>query len=233
MPWAGSCSVIFSPCAKIIVPFLCWVFTHLLHFYIIQLWAVHASHVLVVVFLLFHLEHFCPPTVYISYDISSFINKLFWHVTFNKLRTPVWGHTEIPGGECHRLKIWDMELMRWFVHSCRKQSVGMLVGVQVNWHGSPVHVQCFSHQKREADDCDITNVILMHRVWEYIRRACMSLGAIVWVFGAEHSGNFLRSHQCFVTATSVPLMEWQYIPTGKCSLFIHLHVPKVILGTIS
>ena len=44
--------------------------------------------------------------------------------------------------------------MRWFMRSCRKQLAGMLAGAQVNQHGSPAHVQCFSHQKREADDHD-------------------------------------------------------------------------------
>ena len=33
-------------------------------------------------------------------------------------------HTKIPGGECHRLEIWDMELMRLFMHSCRKTASG-------------------------------------------------------------------------------------------------------------
>ena len=56
---------------------------------------------------------------------------------------------------CHRLEIWDMELTRRLMCSCRKQSAGMLAGVQVNWCGSPVHAQGFSHQKREADDCDV------------------------------------------------------------------------------
>ena len=35
----------------------------------------------------------------------------------------------------------------------------------------------------------------------------MSLKAVIWVFGAEHSGNLLRSHQPFVAATLVPLVE--------------------------
>ena len=56
---------------------------------------------------------------------------------------------------CHRLEIWDMELTRQFMHNCRKQSVGMLVGMQVNWCGSPVHVQCFSCQNRETHNHDI------------------------------------------------------------------------------
>ena len=80
---------------------------------------------------------------------------------------------------------------------------------------------------------DVTNVMLTHRVGGYIRRVHMSLEAIFWVFGAEHSGNLLRSHRYSVTATLVPLVEQEYIPTGDCSLFVHLHVPKGILDTLS
>ena len=57
--------------------------------------------------------------------------------------------------------------------------------------------------------------------------------AVVWVLGAEYSGNLLRSHQPSVVATSVPLVEEKDILTGKCSLFVHPHVPRVILGTLS
>ena len=59
------------------------------------------------------------------------------------------------------------------------------------------------------------------------------LKAVIWVFEAVHSGNLLRSHQPSVAATSVPLMEGEYILKGKCSLFVYPHVPKVILGTLS
>ena len=75
--------------------------------------------------------------------------------------------------------------------------------------------------------------MLMHRVGGYIRRMHMSLKAFIWVFGAAHSGNLLRSHWPSVAATSVPFMEQEYIPTGKCSLFVHLHVPKGILDTLT
>ena len=61
----------------------------------------------------------------------------------------------------------------------------------------------------------------------------MSLETIVWVFGAENSENLLRSYQPSVTATLVPLIEQEYIPTGQCSLFVHMHVPKGILDTLS
>ena len=59
----------------------------------------------------------------------------------------------------------------------------------------------------------------------YIRKACESLGAVLWVFRAEHSGNFQKDHQCSVVAITVTLMEQEYIPEEKCALFIHLHVP--------
>ena len=41
------------------------------------------------------------------------------------------------------------------------------------------------------------------------------------------------SHRPLVLATSVPLEEWDYHHTGKCSLFVQLYVLKVILGILS
>ena len=46
---------------------------------------------------------------------------------------------------CHRLKIWVMQKMNWFMHSGRKWLVGILVNVQANHGDSPTHAQCFSH----------------------------------------------------------------------------------------
>ena len=68
----------------------------------------------------------------------------------NKLQTLVWGCTKIPGGECHRLKIWDMELISWFVCSnqnCQIYLLGMLGGVWVSWHCSSVYVHGFPARK--------------------------------------------------------------------------------------
>ena len=57
------------------------------------------------------------------------------------------------------------------------------MGVQVSWHGSPVHVQCFptgrGKQTIMTSFSDVTNVMLMHRVGGYIRRVYMSLEAII------------------------------------------------------
>ena len=50
----------------------------------------------------------------------------------------------------------------------------------------------------------------------------MSLEAIIWVFGAEHSGSLLRSHQPSVMATLVPLVELQstFLQESVLCLFI-------------
>ena len=37
----------------------------------------------------------------------------------------------------------------------------------------------------------------------------------------------------FLLEGEAPLEEWDYNITGKCSLFVHSYVLKVILGTLS
>ena len=41
----------------------------------------------------------------------------------------------------------------------------------------------------------------------YIRKACMSLRAVVWVFGTEHFSQLLGGHQPSAAALLVPLVE--------------------------
>ena len=41
----------------------------------------------------------------------------------------------------------------------------------------------------------------------YIRKACTSLKAVIWVFGTEHFGQLLGGHQPSAAAVLVPLME--------------------------
>ena len=41
----------------------------------------------------------------------------------------------------------------------------------------------------------------------YIRKACMSLQAVIWVFGAEHFSHLQGGHQPSAMAVMVPLME--------------------------
>ena len=64
----------------------------------------------------------------------------------------------------------------------------MLADVQVSWCDPTVHVQGFSHQKREADDHDVILVVSKLSIdvegRDYIRRSAHELEAIVWVFGS-------------------------------------------------
>ena len=64
----------------------------------------------------------------------------------------------------------------------------MLADALVSQHDSTVHVQGFSHQKRDADDHDVIKWHHCHYAyiegWEYIRGCAHKLEAIIWVFGS-------------------------------------------------
>ena len=65
----------------------------------------------------------------------------------------------------------------------------------------------------------------------------MRLGSlVVSLFGSlldSSFGSFLGSHRPSVLSTSVPVEEWDYYHTGKCSLFVQLYILKVILSILS
>ena len=61
----------------------------------------------------------------------------------------------------------------------------------------------------------------------------MSLWLSSGFLGTTHPDNVLRSHQPSVAATSLSLVECEYIFKGKCFYFVQLHVSKVILGTLA
>ena len=75
--------------------------------------------------------------------------------------------------------------------------------------------------------------LLMHLGLGYKRKACKSLRAVVWVFGTERLGQLLGGHRPSTSAMSVPLVEQEYIPVELCALFLHLHVPRLVLDTLS
>ena len=106
----------------------------------------------------------------------------------------------------------------------------MLADVQTNYGISSVHAQWFSHRKSRADDSDVTVITGVIGGVKYIRRANLSLGAVIWVSGTEWLG-LLLSHQPSTLAVSVPLMEWR-ISWKNClpCLFICKHPD--ILGTL-
>ena len=80
---------------------------------------------------------------------------------------------------------------------------------------------------------DIIIFLLVHLGIGYKRKACKSLRADIWVFGTEWLGQLVGGHQPCTLVISVPLMEWEYIPVELCALFIHLHVPRLVLDTLS
>ena len=80
---------------------------------------------------------------------------------------------------------------------------------------------------------DVITFLLMHLGIGYKRKACNSLGAVIWVSGTEQLGQLLGSHQPSTLAILVPLMEQEYIPVELCALFIHLHVPRLVWYTLS
>ena len=61
----------------------------------------------------------------------------------------------------------------------------------------------------------------------------MNLRAVIWVLGTECFGQLTGGHRPSTLATSVPLMEMEYIPVKQCALFIHLHVPRLVWNTFS
>ena len=67
----------------------------------------------------------------------------------------VQGHTEIPGGECHRHKNRFGKETRLQTFVINGYLAWMPAGVQMNHGSSSAHVQWFSCQNGGADDHDI------------------------------------------------------------------------------
>ena len=111
----------------------------------------------------------------------------------------------------------------------------MLADVQTNYGISSAHVQWFSHGKVEqtivTSSNDVTLISHAIRRGKYIRKVSSSLGAVIWVSGTEWLGPLL-SHQPSTPATSVPLMEQDYILDELCTLFIHVHAPRHFGNTL-
>ena len=56
------------------------------------------------------------------------------------------------------------------------------------------------------------------------------LGTLADVQACQHDST---AHVQYNSDTSVPLKEWNYNQTGKCSLFVQLSMLEVILSTLS
>ena len=171
-------------------------------------------------FVIFGLECFVC-RLHSSHGIyHSFCEGLILICYFNKLQTLVWGHTKIPGGECHRLGNRHTKLTSWNMCSSLNCLAGMLADVWASQCDPTVYAQGFATQRGKQMIvtsfwwCQSCLVYVEGR--EYIREVHMSSRLLSGFLGAKHSGNLPRSHWPSVAATSVPLMEWEYILTGKC-----------------
>ena len=98
----------------------------------------------------------------------------------------------------------------------------------------------FSHLN-EADDHDIIRLCQCHSAYvneEVYKEVHMTPRGS---FGSSFFGLFFSwfwlicpgSHRPSASATLVPLVEWDYHHTRKCSLFLHLYVLKFFLDTLS
>ena len=128
--------------------------------------------------------------------------------------------------------------------------LGMPADAQASWHDSTVHAQRFFPPKMQKQMTvtsfdDVTDILLMNFGGRYKSRCTWdpgvswlvqfsslvhSFGLFVWLVPwLVHPG----SHRPSNLATSVPLEEWNYNQTGKCSLFVQLYMLKATLGTLS
>ena len=80
---------------------------------------------------------------------------------------------------------------------------------------------------------DVIIILFMHLGIGYKRKVCKNLGAVVWVSETEWLGQLLEGHWTSTLAILVPLVEQEDIPVELCVLFIHLHVPRLVWGTLS
>ena len=115
---------------------------------------------------------------------------------------------------CHSLEIW-----------VRKRPIGLCIAVGNSWWGHwqicrqitviPLHMHsAFPTERGKQTIVMSFNDVTMfaHASGRgygrgYIRKACMSVGAVVWVFGTEHFSQLLGGHQPSVMAVLVPLVE--------------------------
>ena len=156
----------------------------------------------------------------------------------------VWGHTKIPGGECHRHKkrvwkrndkVWTLCNFWYIWHGCQQ-------GVQTNYGSSFTHVQWFSCQNNRADDHDI--IIMMswgslmqqrkgsikgehNQAWGLRLLLLLSSGCFDTSFRV-----FTKPQTLYLSCLSAPWVgsiSWMY----SVVCFIHKHASLPIWRTLS
>ena len=172
---------------------------------------------------------------------------LFLSYCFNKFHTLVWGHTKIPGGECHRHWKWDMKDTEWFMHGRVKETgqgcwqMCRCVSTTV-WHmnkglSNPKYRSrwkwCHLMMSLMSFLCIIGGRDKRKLRQDWGAQTPVLVLSLVQLFGLVPQLVHLGSHRPSNSATLVILKELNYNQTGKCSLFVNLYIFKVILGTLS
>ena len=114
----------------------------------------------------------------------------------------------------------------------------MLEDVQAGQHDSTAHAQRFFPLKVQKQMTvmsfdDITDVLLTYIGGRNEGFVDEIFGSLVQSFQHVPQLVHLGSHRPSNSATLVPLEEWNYNQTWKCSLYVQLYMLKVNLGTLS
>ena len=104
-------------------------------------------------------------------------------------------------------------MQNWRDGSCiavRDGRAGMPTDAQVGQHSSTAHVQGFPALRGKQTIMpsldDVSTMVLMLRVGSYIRRVCMSLGTLIWVFSCStFDSNWLGTTDPFLQLLWCPL----------------------------
>ena len=123
--------------------------------------------------------------IFVFCDYLMHLCNVFTYV-INKFQTPVQGHTDIPGEQCHRHGKWDTEFRRWFVCYWKEARQGcQWMHRQVGWIWLCMHKAFLSNKGKQmivTSFNDVTVVLLMLKEGGYIREHAWALGSSLGEF---------------------------------------------------
>ena len=143
----------------------------------------------------------------------------------------MWGHTEIPRGECHRHRIRIKEKMERF--RCIYSNQGFWHGCQLMCRQTtvlPVHMWSGFPAGRSKQTIvtswnDVTVISHAMLGGNYKRRAHPNLGAIIWVFWHWMVGSTDKSQTLYSSYLNASHGA-EHNQNELCVSFIHMHVPR-------
>ena len=169
--------------------------------------------------------------------VSHFFNQLYISYSNNKLRLHYGGTPKYLGESVTGSKfgLWKTQQGSCIVEENSQQGCQQMCR-QIT--AIPLHMySAFPTETGEQmiliSFSDVIITQLVHLGIGYKRKECKSLRAVVWVFGTEQLAQLLGGHWPSTLAVSVPLVEQEYIQVELCASFIHLHVPRLVLDTLS